>query len=359
MQSGFLVAALSLALALSGCTAAEVPLPLRRDVGIPLTRIAFGSCARQTLPQPIWDSILAVRPGLFIHLGDNIYADTENMAVMRARYAALGAKPAYRRLRRAVPVVATWDDHDYGRNDAGAEYPMKRQSKRLFLDFFGEPQNSARRRRNGGIYTAYLYGPPGQRVQVILLDLRYDRSPLLRVPREERPARRARNMGYYRPNPDPTARMMSEDQWAWLERQLRVPAELRLIASSVQVLSDFTGRESWANLPRERERLIRLIARTGARGVVFLSGDVHLAEIARRTERTPYPLWEVTSSALNQRGRRAGPNRNRVLGPYGEPNFGLIEIDWSRPDPEIRLAIHNLRGEEVLHTTIALSALSP
>ena len=54
-------------------------------------------------------------------------------------YARLAADPGYRRLSGISPVLATWDDHDYGENDAGAEYPMKQQSERIFLDFFGVP----------------------------------------------------------------------------------------------------------------------------------------------------------------------------------------------------------------------------
>ncbi|MET0658010.1 MAG: hypothetical protein ABW110_07620 [Steroidobacteraceae bacterium] len=49
-----------------------------------LTRIAFGSCAKQDKEQPIWDAVLASKPDLFIFLGDNIYGDTTDMQVMRA-----------------------------------------------------------------------------------------------------------------------------------------------------------------------------------------------------------------------------------------------------------------------------------
>ena len=45
----------------------------------PLSRIAFGSCATQERPQPIWTSVLASRPQLLLLLGDNIYADTKDM----------------------------------------------------------------------------------------------------------------------------------------------------------------------------------------------------------------------------------------------------------------------------------------
>ena len=130
-------------------------------------RIAFGSCAHQDKDQPIWDAILNHNPDLFIFLGDNIYGDTRDMTVLRDKYAALAAKPGFRRLRERTPILAVWDDHDYGENDAGAEYPMKEASRQIFCDFFGEPAESPRRSRDG-IYAAYCFGSGDQRVQVLL-----------------------------------------------------------------------------------------------------------------------------------------------------------------------------------------------
>ena len=46
----------------------------------PLSRISFGSCAKQDKPQPIWDAVVAGKPELFIFLGDNIYGDSADMA---------------------------------------------------------------------------------------------------------------------------------------------------------------------------------------------------------------------------------------------------------------------------------------
>src|SRR5437868_6122617 len=80
-------------------------------------------------------------------------------------------------LRSACPVLAVWDDHDYGKNDAGADFPQKDDSKKQFLTFFGEPTGSPRWLRPG-VYDAKIFGPEGKRVQVILLDGRYNRSPL-------------------------------------------------------------------------------------------------------------------------------------------------------------------------------------
>ena len=55
---------------------------------------------------------------------------------MRSRYNDLWTAPSFESFRKETPLLATWDDHDYGKNDAGMEYPQKEGSKNIFLDFF-------------------------------------------------------------------------------------------------------------------------------------------------------------------------------------------------------------------------------
>ena len=124
-----------------------------------LSRIAFGSCARQDKPQPIWDTIVSAKPDLYLALGDNIYGDTQNMAVMKQKYDQLAAVPGFQRLKKACPILATWDDHDFGVNDGGADFPKKVESQQLFLDFWGFAKDS-RRRAQKGVYSSALFGPP-------------------------------------------------------------------------------------------------------------------------------------------------------------------------------------------------------
>jgi alkaline phosphatase D len=52
-----------------------VPASVAAQGRPPLSRIAFGSCADQVKPQPIWDAILTYQPELFIFAGDNVYGD--------------------------------------------------------------------------------------------------------------------------------------------------------------------------------------------------------------------------------------------------------------------------------------------
>jgi alkaline phosphatase D len=327
---------------------------LRAFAENPPTRIAFGSCAHQDKEQPIWEAVLAANPDLFVFLGDNVYGDTRDMGELRAKYAKLAVKPGFRKLRAAVPVLATWDDHDYGENDAGAEYPMREESRRLFLEFWQEPVGSPRWSRDG-VYTSYVLGPPGRRVQIILPDLRYNRTPITALDlsgtsyeewSEAKQAARLPVPGPYARSPDGTATMLGERQWRWLEAQLEVPADVRVIASSLQVLADFPGWEAWINYARDHQRLLDLIRRKGASGVVFISGDTHYAELTRLEVNVPYVLWDLTSSGLTEVWPVDVPNANRVGSILREPNFGMVELEWHGRlrYPRIRLQAFDARG---------------
>ena len=334
----------------------------------PLERMAFGSCAKQDKPQPIWDAVVATKPELFLFLGDNIYGDTQEMSLLQKQWDLLGAQEGFQRLEATCPILATWDDHDMGANDAGAEYPQKRQSQQLFLDFFKIPKESSRRVREG-VYHAEIFGPPGKQVQVILLDTRFHRSLLKKGFVQGEPGEGIR--GPYAPNEDPGVTVLGETQWSWLAEQLAAPAQLRIIGSSFQMLPIQVGWECWNNFPNERKRLLSLLEQKRSSGVVFISGDRHTAEIMRlpsdATEnRIGYPIYEVTSSSLNEpSGNFTGTgvrfineiNPFRVGLNYAETNFGLITIDWSKPSAVVRLQVRDQKGNVVLQQKIFLDDL--
>jgi len=325
------------------------------DPAGPLERIAFGSCAEQDRALPIWDAIVASKPNVFLFLGDNIYGDTEDMEILRAKYAKLGAMPGYQKLTQTCPILATWDDHDYGVNDGGNLYPKRVESQEIFLDFFGVPKDSPRRKQEG-VYNAQIFGPEGKRVQVIMLDTRYFRSPL------KKKAKFERNIGPYLPTDDPTATMLGDKQWKWFEEQLRMPAEVRIIGSSIQVVPEDHGWEKWMNIPHERARLFDLLRDTKAAGVIFLSGDRHLAELSVMDAGIGYPLYDLTSSGLNQAFKKWRPqeaNRHRVGTMNFGDNSGLILIDWEKEDPIISLQIRDVAGEIFVNQKIPLSLLQP
>ena len=148
-----LAAVLGLSAAGTGCTDADEPVEAV-ETRTPLTRIAFGSCNDQTAPQPLWGPIRATNPDLWVWMGDNIYGDTSRMAALDSMYARQKRHPGYRALRESTRVIGTWDDHDYGANDAGRSYPKRDSSQMKLLDFLGVPKDDPRRDREG-VYSAH------------------------------------------------------------------------------------------------------------------------------------------------------------------------------------------------------------
>lgn len=323
-----------------------------------LQTIAFGSCVHQDHPQPIWAAINAESPDLFIFLGDNIYGDTEDMDVMRGKYQKLASNPGFAELRANTPAIAIWDDHDFGEDNAGVEYPRKEESRQIMLDFWDEPTDSARRMRDDGIYTAYQYGPEGRRVQIILLDLRWNRTSLQKVNLGHyNPGRIAKDMGPYVAIEESDAVLLGEEQWRWLEARLGEPADIRIIGSSIQLLPEFSGWESWANFPNERQRFLSLLRKLDTEGVFIISGDTHWSELSKVENALDYSLWEMTSSGLTEEWKKVSPNIHRVGNPYAEANYGLIEIDWVGDEPSITLSIKDVSGNTKMQQQILLTDL--
>ena len=205
-----------------------------------ITRIAFGSCGHQDKDIPVFDLVVDHKADYFIFLGDNIYGDTYDMEVLKAKYGQLAAKESFQNLKNNVKILATWDDHDYGWNDIGRHYPYKKESKEIFLDFFEEAEDSERRDHDPvqiiqgyvnheGIYHSCIREEYGKKLQIILLDNRTFRDDL--IVNDAQPE----NYSHYfykldyavQQNPDST--LLGLEQWQWLEKELSKEEEPMII----------------------------------------------------------------------------------------------------------------------------------
>lgn len=281
--------------------------------------IAFGSCNRQDAPQPLWKSIVADQPDLWMWMGDNIYGDSPVMDTLRAKYARQNANPDYQALKSSTPIIGIWDDHDYGINDGGKYFAQKKESRDLMFEFLGVPAGAPERSREGA-YASHTFGEGENLVKVILLDARYFRDTLERINR------------VYQINK--SGEVLGADQWKWLENELKSSkAKINLIISGIQMLPTEHAYEKWANFPHEREKLLSLIASSGAKTPILLSGDRHIAEIMKLQDaRFPKGLYEITSSGLTHTwsGVAEETNSFRVSELIAKLNYGLATIDWNK-----------------------------
>lgn len=358
-----------------------------------LSRVAFGSCSKQWLAQPIWPMIWKIfQPQIWLWLGDAAYVGGEPQSNARDVHNALLAARSngnYSSFARSVRTIeGTWDDHDFGLNDGGYEVPEKDIRQKAFLEFLGVGKNSTRYNRKG-VYSSHRFGQGKEEVQIIFLDTRTHLDPpfipyLMESNHFPWPLVNAFSRlctvalgipGASQYNGD----VLGEDQWRWLEGLLvngPVPTAT-VVVSSIQVLTSNPIVEGWGHYPEARRRLLDLLGKHRPKGSLILSGDVHFAELsgtfnARVDGSTTMsaPL-EITSSGLTHTCHDlAGSICERVLSFFSEHrphpddfyaglNFGALQFKWHAANgPEVEVRIYDAHENVVLSTIYALNKSS-
>jgi len=304
-------------------------------------RLAFGSCNKQNLPQPLWKVIQGTDPHAWLWLGDIVYADsTDNVNTIRAAHRVLNSNPDYQSFTRNRLVFGTWDDHDFGENDAGKEYKLKQNAQAALLDFLKVPADSPRRQQEG-VYT--VQDLDGGQIRVFVLDTRYERDT---------PGQKATVLG------EEIGDILGEKQWAWFEQEIaKSRARVHVIASSIEVVPDEHQSECWGKFPVARSRLLNLLAQYSKATTVILSGNRHFAELSvMKKGNTTYV--ELTSSGLTHswQGAIKEPNQYRRGQPYTGLNFGLLTLE-ARP-PRLTIEALGRQGEVELHYELAVPPLA-
>lgn len=270
-----------------------------------LSSLAFGSCNKQDMLSKHWPIIKDKNAQGWLWMGDAIYADGLYPHFRAREYKKVLDDQGYQALTQSSFIMGTWDDHDYAANDSGVEYSEKVETQKVFLDFIGEPADSPRRLQKG-IYTSKDIGKADNQIQFIMLDMRY-----------------------FKENSGIAADPLGKDQWGWLENEIkRVGPLLKVVVSSIQVLTDFTGRDTWACFPEAQTRFLNLLA-TSPVPVTLLSGDRHLSETSRYELSRDRIVHEITSSGITHTTDLKNDNPWRVQDQIAETNFGVLNLTWN------------------------------
>lgn len=354
--------------------------------------IAFGSCAHQDFPQPLWEQIQKDSPDLFLFTGDTVYASTSETKPFQAQYKKLNQIKEFRSFREKVPFMATWDDHDFGVKDGGADNPDKEEARKEFLTQWGYIKDSLKMNQKG-IYHAKILGGVKKKspsVQIIVLDTRWFRSPLKYaevtedVPLKEVMATTVAGVSpgavpaippttspssntelpaivvktekkvvkKIIPNTDKAATILGEEQWQWLERQFRKPANLRILVSSIQFVAENHPYEKWSNFPNEKERMVQLLKKTGVKNLFIVSGDMHVGSIAKMDIKGWGPLFDITASGINRVADVKIEDPSYVGNQAKTENFGLFHVDWSRKKLTVELRDNENKVVNKLETSL-------
>ena len=306
----------------------------------PAFTIAFGSCYYSNDqpddrpgtpyggPRQIFGALEAADPDLMLWLGDNVYfrePDFGSVAARDQRHAEAREAPELQPFLARAAHLATWDDHDYGPNNADRSLVHKGTALALFQRYWANPTYGLP--GVPGVFTQYGFGD----VDVFLLDDRYHRAP------NDAPA-------------DSAKTMFGEEQFQWLLDALTFSrAPFKLVANGGQILNPFANAEVLSRYPFEQQRLYAELAARGIDGVVFLSGDRHHGELMRLERPAHYPLYDVTSSPLTAgTGSARGEEDNPLRVPgtlVTQRNFGTLAFDGARGDRTMTVRLHGESGQ--------------
>ena len=264
---------------------------------------------------------------------------------MKQDYNTQKKQKGYDALLKNTPIMATWDDHDYGVNDGGIEFAKKEEAQQLFLNFLNVDKNSPRRKQEG-VYHSKLFKTNNGSIKVIVLDSRYFRTALTKNKTKKR---------RYMPNIYGEGSILGETQWKWLQQELSSSeADFNVIVSSIQVLSAEHGFETWGNFPHEVDKLKQLIVESKAKGVILLSGDRHISEFSKTPVKgLSYPLIDFTSSGLTHSysSYSGEPNSLRVKNVISDISFGLMHFNFKTKKVNLEMrGINNKLLQEINQT---------
>lgn len=280
-----------------------------------LKRIAFGSCNNENDSQPLWKDITAQNPDLWIWGGDAIYADWGKSEAVEDAYKKQNSRTDYAAMKRKIPIIGTWDDHDYAFDNAGGDLTFKHKSQDLHLDFMEVPEDSPRRFQDG-IYTSYNFGRGHQKIKIIILDNRYFKGL------------------------ESDAPILGSEQWEWLENEFETSeASLHFIVSGLSVFSPtIPYTEEWWHYPVEVNRMRDLLKRYNVKAPVFLTGDKHFSSIFKYWGQLEFMSSGMTHTAPRRTWWYLARKYPLV---YFGLSYGLVDIEWEGSTPKLKMVIRD------------------
>ena len=211
-------------------------------------------------------------------IGDTPYIDSTDLAVARAKHRKFLAVPELARLIQHTPMWATWDDHDFGRNDSDGRLEGKENTRQAFVEYRA---NASYGHGEEGIYSSLRYGP----VEVFLLDTRWF----------------ARTEQSFVDSSKPT--LLGAKQWEWLCRSLKQSTATFKVIACGMIWDDKKNGESddWGTYSYERTALFDFLGKEKITGVVLIGGDIHCSRHLRydTQEQVGYPIHQFITSPLH------------------------------------------------------------
>ena len=287
-------------------------------------RFAFGSCMLDSYDQgDIWEQMVMLEPDVIFLIGDNAYTDEltdiASPTDLWTRHFETRSRVNLFRNKRLIPVVATWDDHDYGMNNAGRDYPHKDVALAAFKDFFASDQTENFYMPGIGVASAFdIYG-----YNFFLMDNRTFRTPL-----------RESNQRHF-----------GDDQMQWLLSNLQ-SKDHAFIVSGDLFFGGYSTKDSFEGHRRQRFAYFLDELKKLDTEVVFLSGDRHFSEIMEiPDDKLGYKTYELVAGPIHAKTKPfLFHNPLRIEGADNITNFTLVEVSEAGGGLRLRATSYTVGG---------------
>lgn len=283
------------------------------DLSKRAVKLGLISCALDHLSRDsMWTQLESQRPDLIFFLGDNVYTDRNSLLVksnpdeeqLWHRYVATRMRLAFYYQKQLIPVLAIWDDHDFGGDNKGSEFQYKEESLRIFETFFAQNDRPSTIKGPGIARRFSAFG-----ADFFLMDGRYFRENAQRLDRQ----------------------MFGMEQEDWLFRNVRGGATF--VMNGSMFYGAYTGKDAFEG--QFDSAFKRFVERTKKSSGLFCfaSGDVHFSEVQElETQQLGYPSFELVSSSIHSSAFPGHQNRfknARRRGATGSHNFIIFEGEFN------------------------------
>lgn len=293
------------------------------------------------LDSSIFLAMARERSAFMLWLGDNWYTrESDFFSEWGLWYRASHdrSQPIMQGFLKAMSHYATWDDHDYGPNNADKSYIFKETSQKVFSSYWANPSYGE---DGKGVYTKFSYVD----ADLFLLDDRTFRS-----------ADFMDAMIDGKPNPD--KKMFGDKQMNWLKNSLiNSYAPFKIIVTGSQVLNTASTLDCLKDYPTEFEELLHFLETEKINGVLFMTGDRHHSEVIQYKRAKAYTLYDITSSPLTSGISAVSgaekDNPDRIPGTLIEAqNYSRITISGKQRERKLKLEFLGIKGEKLAEWNI-------
>ena len=284
----------------------------------------------------IFETMSNIPAAFNLWLGDNWYtreADYFTKWGLNYRASHDRATPVLQKFMASMPQYSIWDDHDYGPNNAGLEYILKEESRKVFMNYSLNPSYGEEEK---GIYSLVSYSD----VDVFLTDDRYFRSA------EEI----ADSIGG---QPNKEKKYFGKKQMEWLKNALLFSrATFKIIATGSQILNQSSTAECMKSYSAEYNDLLGFLAEHKIRGVLFFTGDRHFSEVIKLERPGLFPLYDITTSpftagVVKLRGAELA-NPQRMPGTLvQEQNFAKVSVSGKEKERVLKVEFTGIKGDKL------------